>query len=406
MKIHSMARNFNRSVLPVFVVAPRRIGGVEMFSRELSLQLADHGWNSVLCFASEPPEFVRNFLEAPNVAIETAPLARTIWKAIQSFSEILARHRPEILHMSFTDQVSPYAWLGRMCGVRRSYMTDHLSRREGFVPTRSARWKRAVSLVVNFPLTNLIAVSDYNARASRTANLIPKERIVRLYNGVDLTRNVADGREFRRKYQIPAERLVVLQVSWMIYEKGFDDLLAAARIVLSKHTNVQFVLAGDGAHREQFIAQVEEVGMANHFTWPGLIDDPLNSGVYAAADVVCQLSRQEEAFGWTNTEAMRFRKPLIATRVGGIPEIIEDGVSGFLVERRQPEQVAAKILELLADARRRESMGARGLQIVEEKFSMRKNVAELLRLYGIPDSPCPVPLSGDIQASVTAPLGP
>ncbi len=378
-----MTRQSSRSVLSAFVVTPQRIGGVEMFSRELSAQLADFGWNSVLCFVSEPPEFVRNFLQAPNVAIETAPLTQTNWNTLRIFSSILARHRPEILHMSFTDQVSPYAWLGRMYGVRRSYMTDHMSRLEGFVPTRSAWWKRAVSRVVNLPLTNLIAVSDYNALASRTANLIPKERIVRLYNGVDLTRSASDGGEFRRKYQIPAGRLVVLQVSWMIPDKGFEDLLSAARIVLSQDTQIHFVLAGEGPHRAKFMAQAEQMGMGSHFTWPGLIDDPLSSGVYAAADVVCQLSRQEEAFGWTNTEAMRFRKPVIATRVGGMPEIIEDGVSGYLVERRKPEQVAARIRELLADARRREAMGARGVQIVEEKFDLRDKVTELLQLYGI-----------------------
>jgi glycosyltransferase involved in cell wall biosynthesis len=93
------------------------------------------------------------------------------------------------------------------------------------------------------------------------------------------------------------------------------------------------------------------------------------------------LSRWKEAFGWTNAEAMAHGKPVVATAVGGIPEIIEDGVSGFLVQPRHPADAADRILRLLRDTGLRQRMGASARQRVAEKFDLRANVAELVRLY-------------------------
>jgi glycosyltransferase involved in cell wall biosynthesis len=372
------------TVLSVFAVNPRRVGGVEMFAREFSLQLGALGWKSVLCFNEAPPEVVGRFLAVPGVSIECLPgVHRFTWRVIRDMSRLLRKYRPEILHMAFTGQISPFPWLARLHSVRLNYLTDHISRAEGDVPKPAAWWKLAVARTLNWPLTILIAVSDYNARASASDGLVPKHRVTRIYNGVDLSHDIGDPGHFRRQYKIPEHRAMVLQVCWMIPEKGVEDLVEAARLVLSSDPNVQFVLAGEGPCRQDYMARAQEAGIADHFTWTGLVEDPLASGVYAAADVVCQLSRWQEAFGWANAEAMTCSKPVVATRVGGVPEILEDGVSGYLVSRRQPAEAADRILHLLRDPELRHRMGASGRRKVETRFNLQRNVAELLELYGV-----------------------
>jgi glycosyltransferase involved in cell wall biosynthesis len=74
---------------------------------------------------------------------------------------------------------------------------------------------------------------------------------------------------------------------------------------------------------------------------------------------------------------------VVATRVGGIPEIVEDGVSGYLIGRRQPAEAADRILRLLDDRELRRKMGASGRRAVEARFNLQSNVAQLLELYGI-----------------------
>jgi glycosyltransferase involved in cell wall biosynthesis len=217
-------------------------------------------------------------------------------------------------------------------------------------------------------------------------DLLPRSRFQMIYNGVDLSRIKADSQrasDFRRRYSIPAERAIVTQVSWIIPEKGIADFLEMARLVTNQNRNVQFVLVGEGAYREQYMRDAAAMGIEDHLTWTGMVEDPFGEGVFAAADVVCQFSKWEEVFGWMIAEAMAHGKPVVATRVGGIPELITNGRSGFLVERSDTVAMSERILTLLADPELRARMGHAGREIVSEKFDLRKNVAQLITSYGI-----------------------
>jgi glycosyltransferase involved in cell wall biosynthesis len=207
-----------------------------------------------------------------------------------------------------------------------------------------------------------------------------------IYNGVDLSRVKTDPRlatEFRERYSIPAERAIVTQVSWVIPEKGIADFLETARLVLRQNRNVQFVLVGDGLNREQYARDAVAMGIDDHITWTGTVDDPFGEGVFHAADVVCQFSRWEEVFGWMIAEASAHGKPVVATRVGGIPEVITDGVTGHLVNRGDAPAMSERVLELLNDPELRQRMGAAGRATVAAKFDLRKNVSQLIEAYGI-----------------------
>jgi len=375
------------TVLSVFDIEPFRIGGVETYCHELSSQLAELGWGSVLCFSGLPVEDVRRYLEQPNVAIEALSNPSVFgWQPVRDLSRLLRRYRPQILHLQFTPFLSPYPWVAWLHGVRRVYFTDHGSRAENYVAHRTSAWKRTATRAINFPLTGVISISDFNRRSLEALGVMAGERIRRIYDAVDLSHVTADGTAgtaFRAKHSIPPDRLLVVQVSWIRPEKGFPDLVEAARLVVARNPKVHFAFVGEGAYREQYTRQSAEMGLGRHVTWTGIVVDPLREGVYAAADVVCQVSRWQEGFGWTIAEAMACRKPLVATRVGGIPELVADGESGFLVPARDPSAIAEKILMLVDDLALRERMGAVGRKAVETKFNLKLNVAELLRLYRI-----------------------
>src|SRR5262249_31552242 len=156
---------------------------------------------------------------------------------------------------------------------------------------------------------------------------------------------------------------LVTQVSWIIPEKGIGDLLEAWRLVLEKHRKAHLVVVGDGPARDDYVRVAAGMGLEDHITWTGLVRDPLGEGVFAAADVVCQVSRWEEVFGFTIAEAMACGRPVVATRVGGIPELVEDGRTGFLVPRGDIHGIASRISALLADAGLRARMGHAGREM-------------------------------------------
>ena len=378
------------AVVSVFGVEPIRIGGMEVFARELSSQLSQHGWDSVLCFLNEPPEDVRRFLELPNVTLEVLEESINLsWRATRTLAGILRRYRPEVLHLHFTGFLGVYPWVGRLLSVRKVFFTDHTSRPAGYVPHHSALWKRAIVRLINMPLTRVTCVSEYGYRCMTSLGLLPNARYEMIYNSVDLSRVFPSSEraaEFRRRHSIPEGRTVVLQVSWIIPEKGIPDLLEAARLVLQEDQNVQFVFVGEGAYREQYTKDALAMGLGDHVTWTGLVRDPFDEGVYDAADVVCQVSCWEEVFGWVIAEAMAYGKPIVGTRVGGIPELIQNGESGFLVERGNSIAMADRILRLIGDPQMRKRMGNSGRQVTKRKFNLKQNVSRLIDCYGLVDA--------------------
>jgi glycosyltransferase involved in cell wall biosynthesis len=373
------------TLVSVFGVAPQRIGGTETFARELSAQLGERGWQSVLCFLSEPTEEVRRFLALPNISLDIFSESTNGDRRENKLSRIVGRYHPDILHLHFTGFLSLYPWQARVRSVNKVFFTDHHSRPSGYVAARAPIWKRAAARLINRPLTKVISVSNYGYRCMTTADLLPQDRFELIYNGVDLSRVSCDPRraeEFRRRHSIPADRAIVVQVSWIIPEKGIADLLETAQLVVARNQKVQFVIVGEGAYRDQYTRDATAMGLGDHVTWTGMSRDPFGEGVFDAADVVCQMSLWEEVFGWMIAEAMAHGKPVVATRVGGIPELIADGVSGYLVNRGDAEAASTRVLELLSDSKLRASMGQAARETVFAKFDLRKNVAQLMRAYG------------------------
>ncbi|MEO7971000.1 MAG: glycosyltransferase family 4 protein [bacterium] len=376
-----------QTVVSVFGVRPFRIGGTETFARELSHQLGERNWKSVLCFLEAPTAEVREFLSLPNVSIELlADATHFNLAAARKLARIIRRYSPKVLHLHFTGFLGPYVWLARLLGVKQIFFTDHSSRPAAHTLRRAPLWKRAIARTINQPLTKVICVSDYGLRCLTTLDLLPNERHALIYNAVDLSRVSQDAQrasQFRKRYSIPDDRVVIVQVSWMIQEKGIPALLEAARILATQNANAHFVLVGEGAQRQQFMNDAAKLGLSNRITWTGLIEDPFGAGVYDVADIICQLSQWEELFGWMIAEGMSYGKPIVATQVGGIPELVIDGVSGFLVERNDTAAAAEKLLRLIQDAELRHKMGAAGQHLVAEKFDLRTNVAQLVDLYNI-----------------------
>lgn len=387
MNTNGLHSSHTPTLISVFGVKPVRIGGTETFARELSLQLGERGWRNVLCFLSEPTAEVRRFLDLPNISFEvlanSTDGSRT---ARRDLAGIMRKYRADILHLHYVSFLNFYSWGARWQSARQVFFTDHHSRPAGYVRTRSPFWKRAAARLINQPLTKVICVSNYGYECMTAADLLPRNRFQMIYNGVDLSRVKADpnlATKFKERYSIPSERAIVTQVSWVIPEKGIADFLETARLVLGQNRKVQFVLVGDGVNRERYARDAAAMGLGDHITWTGMIDDPFGEGVFHAADVVCQFSRWEEVFGWMIAEAMAHGKPVIATRVGGIPELITDGVTGYLVGRGDAPAMCDRILKLLDDPELRDRMGATGRDCVAGKFDLRKKVAQLIESYGI-----------------------
>jgi glycosyltransferase involved in cell wall biosynthesis len=298
------------------------------------------------------------------------------------FCSLLREHRPEVVVYSFSSIVKPYPWLARALGVDRVFYNDHSSDRSGPPRMRRLLAERAAGL----PLHGVIGVSRYVRERAIERGWAAPDRVHAVYNGVDLDaiKGAAESaRAFRERYRIPEGRRIVSQTSWIVPYKGVDKLVRAAPQVLAQLPDVHFVIVGEGEQRPELERLAAELGIADHVTWTGVVQRPVEEGVFAASDVCCQLSRWKEAFGLTIAEAMSFGVPVVATRVGAIPELVADGENGFLVGPDEVEGVARAITALLSDAELRERLGRAARKRAEEMFDLRRTVARYLEILGV-----------------------
>ena len=372
---------------------------METYARELSAQLDKLGWRSVLAFRN-PSDEVRQFLKLSNTVLDTVEdCGQLAYRPIRQVVGLLRSYRPKIVHLHFVDAKSGYPWLAKLFGVSGIYMHDHISRlcplctvkcryketRKGCINS-VPQWKRAANWLACLPVTKMFCVSSFIHACDVAYGAVPRERLEVLCNGVDLGRaalGASRGPEFRRRFAIPPDRVLVVQAGTMRQEKGIPDLLQAAQRVLAAGADVHFLLAGDGPQRQEFEQLAAQLGISSRVTFSGRVRDPLGEGLWAACDIACQVSRWQEAFGLTIAEAMAAGKPLIGTRTGAIPELIEDEKSGLLIEPGDTTALAENILSLAGDARRRCEMGQIGRLKCQEKFDLQKNVAALIDHYGI-----------------------
>ncbi len=371
--------------MAVFGVRPIRIGGVEAFAREFSQRLADRGIRSVLCFLDAPSPAVRAYLAAPNVEVRVIPEVLTQMGAASAIHRLIREFRPEVLLLEFTPFLGTIPWAARASGVPRIYFVDQGSKPEGFHEGPASWWKRRMARVITWPITLVLSISDYNLRSLRSRGLIAPERIVRLYNAADTRRQYKPelGRSFRQRFRIPSEAIVVMQASWMIPEKGIADLISAVARARTTEPRLHLVLAGDGPQRSSYEAQARDLGISDIVTLTGIVPDPSGEGLFDAADIVCQLSRWEEAFGYVIAEAMAVERPVVGTRVGAIPELVVNEQTGITIERGDVTAATAAILRLAADPALRQNYGAAGRRRAIELFDLQSNVKQALGLLGI-----------------------
>ncbi|MEX2399816.1 MAG: glycosyltransferase, partial [Rhodothermales bacterium] len=164
--------------------------------------------------------------------------------------------------------------------------------------------------------------------------------------------------------------------------KGIEDFLDAAVLAARSDPRCRFVLVGEVNEMDPFQVQLpamirrRQIDDRVHIT--GWMDDV--APVYAEMDVLVVPSRHEDPAPNTNIEAMACGVPIVATRVGGTPELVADGETAYLVDRLSPEQLAERILELAVDASARRRMGQAGRARAERLFDADRNAAAVERL--------------------------
>lgn len=262
---------------------------------------------------------------------------------------------------------------GKMCGIPVIY-TEH-NRMERYHPLT-----RRLNLMTWRWQNRVIAVSAEVASSIKTHVRLPLPVDIVL-NGVDVRHFAGeriDGSQVRRNLGIPADAPVVGTVAVFRPQKALDDWLEAACQIHDRFPEVHFLLVGDGPLRMELTDQSRSIGLAEVVHFTGLQTDVRP---HLAAMDVFMLSSIFEGLPVALLEAMAMRCAVVATAVGGIPEVVQHGENGSLVEPRKPTALADSVIELLASQERARRFGEKARHTIAEGFSLQRMTREIEAIY-------------------------
>ncbi|HEU0020576.1 MAG TPA: glycosyltransferase [Dehalococcoidia bacterium] len=228
----------------------------------------------------------------------------------------------------------------------------------------------------------VITVSDEVKHSIQSRyNLNGKPKLCTILNGVDADQLAADSRGshgVKPEFGIPDNHRLVVHVANFTPKKRHEDLVQAARLVIDQEPQVSFLLVGQGPLEPVIRAQVKSLNLEDNVIFAGFRTDAPR--IIGAADVFV-LPSMFEGLPIAMLEAMALGRPVIASRVGGVPEAIEDGVDGLLIDPMRPDQLAEKVLTVIHCHRLREKLSNNAVLKVREHFGVKRMVTSTEALY-------------------------
>ncbi|NOX88597.1 MAG: glycosyltransferase family 4 protein [Calditrichaeota bacterium] len=235
------------------------------------------------------------------------------------------------------------------------------------------------SIKYNNPLIDCIVCISENIADVLLKDGVNRQRLRIIHSGIDLENfeDRGDSADLKRELGIPEEHRVVGTVAALVGHKDYPTLLRAAAKVCQSEPDVTFCAVGEGNDRSQLTELHNELRLGKRFLFVGFRRDP--GRFYRLFDLFV-LASHKEGLGTSVLDAQVHGLPVVATRAGGIPEMIRHGFNGYLVEKKNPESLAEAILELLRDPLLRKKLGQNARQSVKE-FSVRHTVLKHIDLY-------------------------
>ncbi|MBI4341153.1 MAG: GT4 family glycosyltransferase PelF [Candidatus Omnitrophica bacterium] len=365
-----------RPLVPVtFIIDHLGAGGAQRQLFELVSRLPKERFAArVISLSDQPQADLERFRAA---GIEVACIAQSgawNWRCFWRLLRALRRQRPRIVHTwLFTADL--YGRLAaRLAGV--PVVVSAVRSVDAGKPGHYIAADRWLGRMTNALTVNAEAIR----RVLRDREGLPASKLHTIYNGVDLhvfnpaTRNGT----LRQQWRVgPADQVVGI-VGRLAPEKDHATFLRAAAAVAQQQPNARFLIVGQGPLRGQLEQLSRQLGLQPQVRF---VDSPQEiADVFAAIDLLVLSSIYE---GCSNVilEAMAMGKPVIATDVGGNPELVEPQRTGLLVPVGNPEALAEAMVQLLRDPPRATQLGEAGRQRVEEYFSAERMVAQTISLY-------------------------
>lgn len=316
-------------------------------------------------------------LEAVDVEVVRFPIRADLdplllWQLVR----FLRVQRPDVVHTHLIHGDLYGTLAARLAGgpfVVSSKHNDDVFRQQGFYA-----W---LDRVLARRQNRIITISHHLKGFYVEVEGLPPGKIVTVHYGLDpgaFLRGANDGANVRAEWGVPADALLVGVVGRLAEQKGHAYLLDAFAEVIQALPSAHLLVVGDGELRPALERQAAHLGLHDSVTFTGRREDVPR--IMLALDVLAMPSLWE-GFGLVLLEAMAVGRPVVASRVSAIPEIVVEGETGLLVPPKDAESLSRALLALLRDPARAREMGQRGRQRLERQFGVARMVEQIQAVY-------------------------
>lgn len=359
-------------------------GGMELHALVLAKGVAAAGWRVSVILPTLPvldplaEEFAGAGIATHRISVTGDMAELQLARAWAEIQRLLHATKPDILHQHRT---GPYhgKWTvlaARVAGVPIVVASEHQAayRLHGL-----QRWSTAAADLL---VDRFVAVSDHDYRCQVSESGRPTGKLVRIYNGIDASSFQPSTPEAvaadRAALGIPQGVPVIGTVARLEEQKGVTHLLHALPALKACWPELVVLIAGRGSLRAALEAEATQLGVTSYTHFLGFVPSP--ASVMSLMDVVV-IPSVWEPFGMVAAEAMSVGKPVAVSRVGGLPEVVEDGVSGVVVPPGDPDALFRAVDRLLADRGLRQRLAEAGARRVAERFTVQVMAENMEALY-------------------------
>jgi len=373
----------------VRIIARLNIGGPAIHTILLTRGLNPERFSSVLVKGTEDPAEgnMMDLAEVKGVKPVLIPsMHREVnlgkdWDAFWKIYGFIKREKPHIVHTHTAKAGALGRLAAKLAGVPIIVHTFHGHTFYGYFSDREASKYLMIERFLSSFTTKVITVSGRGKEDLIKYRVAEPGRVVNIPLGLELEKFLESEKykgEFRRSLGIGAGELLAGIVARLVPIKGHKYFLEAAKKTLEKMPGVKFVIVGDGELRKELEEYASKLGISGNIVWAGFRSDL--ERVYADMDVVV-LSSLNEGLPVAIIESMTAAKPVVATDVGGVRELVADGETGFVVPAKDPEALAKGVCAVLSDANKMKEMGRKARERAYPRYSIRRLISDIENLY-------------------------
>jgi len=245
-----------------------------------------------------------------------------------------------------------------------------------------SKWKigliKLFSKITAMFYDKIICVSEYDRKIALENNIAPEDKLITVHNGIDIKNiNFLTKEEAQKKLIKKTSPLVIGTIAEWTSNKGLIYLLKAIKKIKNKKIDTILIGSGENPDKEKITKFIEKKNLKNIH----LIEFIPNAVNYLKAFDIFILPSTKEGLPYTIIEAMAAEVPVIATNVGGIPEMIENNINGILIESKNSQLLAVKILELINNPETTKEMTRKSRQKVEKEFTLDQMILQTKKIY-------------------------